>query len=450
MPERLSFDRQPEAEPAILSSAQYETLRTFQLDRLAVPSSRPDDQASVGPSFEDEAGNLREITPEDVLAIRHDTRELTDENLALLADYHASAVTKRVESGQFWSSHEVALAAILQERAARNKIEAGREDATEIRQLFRGAYRIIDYRTNSPATTLFFSGHDFLMTDPGTRLAMATEKKEQHLRTLQERYGVELGGIALTHAHPDHTAAIGALTNDEVPIYRRQSGQAALESPHTFFEQQRELVMEQTGGKFAPKEEMSWKILWPKVASLEFDSIENWQERLTPERFRDFPEKFVMDGYTIEPIHLPGHAPDETAFYVPEHRLMIGGDLLPNRHPKDNTFPTFYSPEANVYAALESLKKISALDLAAYFPAHGQPLEGEDLRERLATATRLVEYAMAQTADLHNRWPELSVAELAKRLSADPAFPKSTDYGQQSWQTVVISVLRDRPVESKD
>jgi glyoxylase-like metal-dependent hydrolase (beta-lactamase superfamily II) len=91
-------------------------------------------------------------------------------------------------------------------------------------------------------------------------------------------------------------------------------------------------------------------------------------------------DEFVGDGYNLKVIHTPGHTPGSCCFYESRNKVLLSGDTIikhitPNplvvvkRHSLDD--PNYQS--LRVY--LNSLEKLSSLDVQFVFPGHGEYIE---------------------------------------------------------------------------
>lgn len=85
----------------------------------------------------------------------------------------------------------------------------------------------------------------------------------------------------------------------------------------------------------------------------------------------------VIDGMKIivgdkEAIlfHTPGHSNDSISVYVPSEGILFTGDLPLGAHSKGDTFTSTY---------LNTLKKLSLLDVKDIYPGHGMPILGRGL-----------------------------------------------------------------------
>ncbi len=172
--------------------------------------------------------------------------------------------------------------------------------------------------------------------------------------TIIEPYTIET--VVNTHAHPDHTGS-----NSAFPfVFVHPEGFELLKNPH--------LGM------------MIQKFLYglPK-----------------PSVPKAVPQTLKSDSYTFQVLHTPGHSPDHISLYEPEQKWAFSGDLLlwgPTRE---------VYVDVQVYDALNSLQRLSELDIDIIFPGHGPPFKnpGEALERQVKT----LETFEMEIMELHER-----------------------------------------------
>lgn len=82
----------------------------------------------------------------------------------------------------------------------------------------------------------------------------------------------------------------------------------------------------------------------------------------------------------LEVIHAPGHTPGSICLLSPQHKLLIVGDAL-IKHTRTIHFP-HKSASTDLSQAMESVKRLAALDVEIICFGHGQPLM-ENARAKL-------------------------------------------------------------------
>jgi hydroxyacylglutathione hydrolase len=163
-----------------------------------------------------------------------------------------------------------------------------------------------------------------------------------------ERYKDAINTIVLTHCHYDHTAyvrEIARMCNAEVCIHE-------LDAPG-LTEEQRSLAM-LFGGRA------------PGIV----------------------PDRELKDGDrvgSLEVIHTPGHTPGCICLYDTEEKILFSGDTVFT----GGSFGRYDFPGGSRSALLESVNRISALDVEGLYPGHGDPVT-EGGRRHIAAAKSLL------------------------------------------------------------
>ncbi len=168
--------------------------------------------------------------------------------------------------------------------------------------------------------------HEGLLIDPGG--------EAEEIMNLAEERGVAIRGIALTHAHFDHTGAVPEIKEQtsadiyvhplDVPLWEGMEGQCR-----------------------------------------QFD--------LEPFRLPD-PDVMLEDGGTVEfgrekisVVHLPGHSPGSCGFFLEEENLLFAGDLAFAMGVGRTDL--WGGSEASLVASLKRLRRFS--DEVKVIPGHG-------------------------------------------------------------------------------
>ena len=117
--------------------------------------------------------------------------------------------------------------------------------------------------------------------------------------------------------------------------------------------------------------------------------------------------KVTGDGWEVEAIHTPGHAPDHLCFSITGRDTLLSGD-----HVMGWNTSVVAPPEGNMGHYMRSLEVLMARKEAIYYPGHGGPI---------AEPQRFVKALI-----FHRRWRESEIGEcLREGLSKiDQVVPK--------------------------
>ena len=104
------------------------------------------------------------------------------------------------------------------------------------------------------------------------------------------------------------------------------------------------------------------------------------QDRL-PTKTYDKTDKLTIDGVHIRLYHwAPGHTSGDTVVYLPDEKIVFGGDLLVTNRPD-----TVIHLEKNGSAAgwIENAKGMLGLDADTYLTGHGDMMTKADVQKKL-------------------------------------------------------------------
>jgi len=105
------------------------------------------------------------------------------------------------------------------------------------------------------------------------------------------------------------------------------------------------------------------------------------QDRLPTKTYAK-TDKLTIDGIHIRLYHwAPGHTSGDTVVYLPDQKIVFGGDLLVTNRPD-----TGIHPEKNGSAAgwIENVKGILSLNADTYLTGHGDMMTRADVQKKLA------------------------------------------------------------------
>lgn len=80
-------------------------------------------------------------------------------------------------------------------------------------------------------------------------------------------------------------------------------------------------------------------------------------------------DKIILGEYLLDIIHTPGHSPGSICLYEKKTKFLISGDtVFPN-----GSFGRYDFPFGNHKALLQSLKRLTEVDVEVMLPGHGLP-----------------------------------------------------------------------------
>lgn len=187
----------------------------------------------------------------------------------------------------------------------------------------------------APGVRRLLAPNPGMMTGPGTNTWLLGDREvvvvdpgpaiPAHLAAIRAAAGdAPIVGVWLTHAHPDHANAVGALV-------------AA------------------TGAAYAA---------WPTPApTYAIPALPR------PDHPLEDGDQLHVDGATWEAVHAPGHASDHLCFLRQGDRLLLTGDVVVGQGTV-----VIAPPDGDLVAYLASLDRLAALDAAVLLPGHGDPI----------------------------------------------------------------------------
>lgn len=90
---------------------------------------------------------------------------------------------------------------------------------------------------------------------------------------------------------------------------------------------------------------------------------------LSPDRALADGDHIAGDGWTLEVIATPGHAPEHLAFALPEENALFSGD-----HVMGWSTSVVSPPEGDMDAYIDSLDRVMAAGFDTLWPTHGGPV----------------------------------------------------------------------------
>ncbi|MDF9716133.1 alkyl sulfatase dimerization domain-containing protein [Nocardioides sp. ChNu-99] len=222
----------------------------------------------------------------------------------------------------------------------------------------------------------FEAADELLLFDTGN--ALTAERSHAHLRRWST---APLTAAFYSHGHVDHVAGLAPF--DAEPGARTQV--VAQERVRDRFDR-----YALTAGYNAVVNQRQFQIpdlRWPT------------QYRLPDVTYRD-ALTVTRAGLTFELFHAEGETDDATVAYVPEHRLLLPGDLfiwlVPNcgNPQKAQRYPREWA---------HALRRMAALGAETMLPSHGAPVFGADrIEQALLETAEWLESIVEQTLAMMN------------------------------------------------
>ena len=213
---------------------------------------------------------------------------------------------------------------------------------------------------------LFKSGQEVDLLDCG----MNSEDSLTAIHRALEQLGARrLRRLVVTHIHPDHYGAAGALAGEGLAdLYMHR-----LEVPlvHPRYVELEHLV-----------EEVRRYLLVHGVPEDEAEVLSNSQRALSqvvkpaePSVQLDGAELIEMGAHVLRVEWTPGHSPGHICLYEAAAGLLFAGDhILPDLSPNIGLHPQSTPDPLHDY--LDGLRRMAALEPRLVLPAHGRPFTG--------------------------------------------------------------------------
>jgi len=98
----------------------------------------------------------------------------------------------------------------------------------------------------------------------------------------------------------------------------------------------------------------------------------------TPEKFfsENLPEKIKTEKHSFDVLYTPGHSKDHITLFENKEKLAFSGDLVLHGKARE------VSNEAEIYKAIDSLKKLKSLKPDKIFPGHGDIFHGYEVLDK--------------------------------------------------------------------
>lgn len=256
-------------------------------------------------------------------------------------------------------------------------------------------------------------GYTLIDTAMGTNEAFIT--LDQGLRSIGAEW-TEVKRIVVSHLHPDHTGL--------APRLRELSKAPVL------MNRQDAILLDQVTGGPGKAEELRGVLLRGGVDWNLADAVTATYTKIAGAFPRFQPDQFLNDGERLSSrigpwrvIITPGHAPGHLCLYNSDRKLLFSGDQV----IEDITPHIGWLPGRDSLAEfLESLDRLSQLEVETILPSHGPPFTG--LKPWIERTVRHHEDRCRQLEGLLAGGPQ-TVAELVAAVWRRPLRPLDYQLG---------------------
>lgn len=245
-------------------------------------------------------------------------------------------------------------------------------------------------------------GDDALVIDTGFNMVECMDALSAGLKEL----GVDMGQatLFLTHLHSDH---VGLAAHIIQPGTRVLMGELDYGYMRGFDKQ----------NSWSRLEELFCREGLPRE-EIELQRRVNPARAYAPER--SFDAETVTDGfifqigsYHLRCVWTPGHTPGHMCLYLEEEKILFSGDhILFDITPNITMWPGIRDSLGNY---LESLKRVSALEIRAALPAHRH--SGQDAYARIRDIQEHHDRRLNQILDILREEPGLDACGIGSRMT---------------------------------
>lgn len=224
----------------------------------------------------------------------------------------------------------------------------------------------VDHKLKSFNSYLVEDGHTLSLIDAGIN-------KDEYwdlFTNVLERYRFEvrdLTGILLTHHHFDHVGLVNRITDEiSIPVYAHEKAIPRLKRDPEFMLKRMEFytkLYEEMGCGEAGRKQI--------------DYLQNAIEKHKHTTIKAEITPLDKQIYGFHVIEVPGHSPDQVAFYNEKSRVLFGGDVLIDHISSNALIEPDESGERilSLLQQMASLNKCSELLVDYVFSGHGSIID---------------------------------------------------------------------------
>ena len=236
--------------------------------------------------------------------------------------------------------------------------------------------------------------------------------------------------IIYTHTHADHIGGAKIFEDTVQTVIGHKSNNMVVGQQEKIANDSQRRAVRQFGALLSPEEALSLGIspLFPPKGTVNPLPITMWTE--------DDVTDLTIEGIKIQLIAAPGETDDEEAVWLPEQRVLCGGDNYYASWP--NLSALRGSTYRDVNQWVQSLKKYLNYPVEYYSPGHGDLLVGNsEFREIIGTYSEAIEWVLEKTLEGINvgKTPD----ELVETIDL-PEKWKKIPYLQEYYGTIAWSI----------
>ncbi|MDD5224804.1 MAG: MBL fold metallo-hydrolase [bacterium] len=230
--------------------------------------------------------------------------------------------------------------------------------------------------TGGVCNTYLLTGERLTVIDPGSY--RAAELAADLIREILKSNGSNLPiDITCTHFHLDHQNGVDhlrKLTGASVFLSDRakqflNGKRMPIPLPHRILRllpirKQMDHVIPRWENIRHSRDEARPSLFWPRIKT----EVSSW-----------IPDDGFLPGRNDwKMLASPGHSPDSVCFYNLRDKTLVTGDTIFNL----DSHPWFHPFIQDKMSARETFRRLKALEVSAFYPGHGQPVQGGNLMEK--------------------------------------------------------------------
>ena len=138
----------------------------------------------------------------------------------------------------------------------------------------------------------------------------------------------------------------------------------------------------------------------------------------------------LRSGRTLKRYDTPGHTPGHICLYDEENQILFGGDLFLDVSVDSQL------PEVNALDWIESLKRISELEILLFLDGHGAVLRGEEVHAQLREKLLFLEALRARVHEVVGAGTPMSLNEIVRTVFSRERFVDQLSMSE-GWMSLI-------------